>query len=288
MANPTQAWLVYHYCQGTGLANCLSLLCRNIKVEVIDQFTPPERRDEILSRASQFNRVIIEPSIPAEHPGLFARDRLTILPTLGFQGYHPDFSILWTGQRRALPGVAGSSHSMLAYCAFVLGIDLAKTASLYRADVYRACGYFEEWESSRTNLFATFSRHGFDLSEAFIEWSRGGPFMHGTIHPKIGCLRDIAKMILRRLDMEVLETEILPSDNLASFAVLPVYPEIGVRLGITGNYLVKPGKRYELLDFPQYLARSFASYKKTPETVIAHPSNVARLARVKSVIKDLF
>ena len=73
-----------------------------------------------------------------------------------------------------------------------------------------------------------------------------GPFggLHASpFHPKIDCLNDLARAIIRRAGLPLTNSLSRPPDNLATGPVFPVYPEIGRRLGVAGDYLFKLGRR---------------------------------------------
>lgn len=287
VSSKRESWLVHHYCQGLGLANCLRMLCRGIEVEVVDQFSTPQHRDKVSARIESFDRVIAEPSIARRDPIMARVDpgRMLQLPTLRFSGYHPDLVLLWHAGK-PLDSPTGNSHSMIAYCAFSKGIDERAVPSLFREEVFDACGYFDQWERSRALLLESFSEHGFDVSGVLVEWSRRGPFMHSIIHPYIACLRDIARMILDRVGMDVVDTRMLPVDNLAMSEGLPVYPEIALRLGIQGNYLFKLGNRYEVVDLQEYVGLAYKHYRRMPEAV-AHPGYVDRFEQARNAIAEM-
>jgi len=283
MAGPRkQAWLVHHYCQGEGLADCMRLLCADIEVECVDQHSSERHRESVLGRIASFDRIVAEPSIARQLVSKLPSDRVTIVPTLAFRGYHPDCFVLRHGGV-AYPGPTGSSQSLIAFCAFRAGLSAHEALALYRREVYEACGYLDQWEESREETLASFAAHGFDLRRAFVAWSRRGPFMHSIIHPRIGCLHDVARAILEREGMELLPTHVLPPDRLASHEVVPVYPEIAIRLGIPGGLLFKRSGNQGFLDLPTYVRRAFNRFEKAPGAA-PHGAYVPLVERVQGAI----
>ena len=99
-----------------------------------------------------------------------------------------------------------------------------RTLALYREEIYAALGYLDRWDHARDRLLGTFRDHGFDISQPFIAWTRGEPFMHSPNHPRIHCLRDVACGILARAGLEASYLASLPHDNLANGPIYPVYP----------------------------------------------------------------
>ena len=278
-----QHWLVHHYCQGTGLADNLRLLCGDISLEVIDQHSPAWLRDKVVERIDEFDRVIVEPTIARRFEQRL-QDRLIVVPTFAFRGYHPDFFLLRRETGRQFAGPTGSSQSMIAYCAFNAGRTEAETVALYREEVYAASGYLDQWSDSREALLATFRHHGLELGRDFVGWSRRGPFMHSIIHPRIACLRDVARKILEREGLPVFAAEFLPPDILASREVLPVYPEIARVVGIAGSYLFKRGDNQRIYDLEEYVALSFAGFRTAPGATVL-PAYAPVLEKVKSAIE---
>lgn len=278
-----QRWLVHHYCQGTGLSDNLRLLCQDISVEVIDQHSDEEHRKEVLARMADFDRIVVEPVIARQFEDA-RQSRLTVVPTLAFRGYHPDFFLLRREEGRQFAGPTGSSQSMIAYCAYIAGRTERDAVGLYREEVYSACGYLDQWSTSREELLSTFRRHGLDLGHDFVRWSRRGPFMHSIIHPRIDCLRDVARKILESAGLPALPVGFLPPDSLAYREVLPVYPEIARRVGIAGSYLFKGGRDQRVFDLHEYVEASFAGFRRVPD-IHVHPAYVSLLENVKTAIE---
>lgn len=99
------------------------------------------------------------------------------------------------------------------------------------------------------------------MRENFVRWSRSGPFMHSVNHPKITVQLDIARMLLSRTGLQIMESGIIPHDNLTNGPVFPLYPEIGARLGVAGSYNFKGGGSYRAKDLKQFVSESFTVYR---------------------------
>ena len=213
----------------------------------------------------QYERILIAPVVEQRlgldfgiHP------RVWRVPHVMFHGYHPDLCYLAeTGPLST--GPLGHYHSVLAYAAFRCGLNERRAATLYREDVFETLGYFDTWDTERETLLNNYERMGFDLGPSFAKWSGNGPFMHTINHPQITCLRDLACIILKRAGIERAANRFIPHDNLAQGPIFPVYPEIGSRLGVNGNFFFKPGGRYRFLDLGQYLNACFEIYRRFPE-----------------------
>jgi hypothetical protein len=259
--SPPRPWLLLFNCQAPGLANCLTLLSNQIAVEHHDTLTIGDHRDAILAGLDRYDRVLVAPAIEKMFD-LPLGDRANVwrLPNLHFGAFHPDICIL--AQEGPLStGPLGLYHSAIAYAAFRCGLDVRQAMDLYCARTYSALGYFDRWAADRDSVVAQFARHGFAIGQAFVGWSRRGPFMHTPNRPKIECLLDIAKLVLTRAGLPIADTGHVPIDNLANGPVYPVYPEIAARLGVRGSYGFKLEDRCALLDLEQFVETCFAQYR---------------------------
>ena len=259
-----EPWLLIFNCQADGLANSLGLLDPGIEVTHFDPERFAVHRDAVMNQLDRYERILVAPFMERQFNLNFGtRDNVWRVPHLLFFGYHPDLChISLAGD--FFRGPLGHFHSTLAYAAFRNGIDETSAAKLFREEVFAALGYFNAWDAERETLLQAFRHSGFALEDAFARWSSAGPFMHTPNHPKIECLHDIAKIILLRAGREIVQSGIVPHDNLTGGPVFPVYPEIGTRLGVVGNYQFKPGGGYRLMDLENYLAACFRIYREHP------------------------
>lgn len=262
-----QRWLVLFNCQAMGLASSLQLLCDEIEVVYHDPSSFAADPGGITSSLDGYDRVIIAPWV--EHSlGISLGDRANVrrVPAFHFSAYHPDLLNL-----SVVGGPLRGNHSALAYSAFRAGLGICDTLRLYRAQVYEAMGFFDQWDCEREGLLARYSSAGIDLSGDFIQWTRSGSFAYIPAHPKVACLRDIAKAALRREGLPVRNTSYLPHDVLANGVSYPVYPEIASRLGTEGDYLFKIPMQYRLIGLESFVRDSYAFYAATPDLVPTAP-----------------
>lgn len=272
-------WLVIFNCQAMGLANCLNLLSDQIRVEYLDPTMVSESRDVILARLDNYERVIIAPTVETSCGIEFGHHvNVCRIPAFHFSGYHPDLCHL-----TELGGPLRGEHSIIAVAAFLCGLDDRQAFSLYRADIYAAMGYLEQWDSARAFLLNRYADAGLDISQFFIEWSRSGPFTCSPDHPKIQCLRDIAKAVLAQAGMEIMVTGLSPHDNTLNAAIYPVYPEIGSSLGVRGSYLFKLPLRYHMIGLEEFIQASFEFYRDCMAPAVTAPYQPL-LARAIAVI----
>ena len=85
--------------------------------------------------------------------------------------------------------------------------------------------------------------------------------MYSINHPRIACVRDVARCVLARAGIQAVYDDALPQDNLANGPIFPVYPEIGARLGVQGSLLFKLGGAYRFLRLADYVEASFRLYR---------------------------
>jgi hypothetical protein len=263
-----QQWLLVYNCQVMGLGNCLNLMCDDIDVEYYDPAGYRKHARILQRRLDDFERVLVAPQLERSldtdfsgHPGFWR------VPTLSFNAYHPDICYLLESGK-ALKGALGDYHSLIAYAAFRAGLNERSTLALYRADVYAALGYFDRWDRARGTLLAAFAEQGLDISQHFMRWSRNGPFMYSINHPRLPCVRDVARCVLARAGLEASYLDPMPHDNLANGPVYPIYPEIAARLGVEGSYLFKPGGKYEFIRLEAFVASSFQLYREHRDLVV--------------------
>lgn len=257
-------WLLLYNCQANGLGNCLNLMCDEIAVEHFDPTGYARERERLASELRAFDRIFVAPQFQGLGNALEpVADRVASLPTVFFNGYHPDVCYVNSGPR-PLRGPLGEYHSIIAYASYVAGLSEEEACSQFRERTYERLGYPGRWEKSWRRLLASFNRHGFDLSPRRAAWSRAGVFMYTVNHPRIHCLRDVAAMVLEREGRKARYLDVLPPDNLANGPVIPVYPGLASRLGCEGSRLFKRPGAYRHFPLEAFVAESYAAYRAAP------------------------
>jgi hypothetical protein len=200
-------------------------------------------------------------------------DRFQLFPNLGFAAFQPDLCLCAVYRNSVstieLSGPLGPYHSSIAFHAWNTGMSAREAVSLFNAQTYEALRFHDYWDAAAQGLYTEGRAADLPLEGLLDQWRTRGCFMHSTTHPKLFVLSDIARALVRRMGFEPLPVD--PSDVLhdlfGSSAVWPVYPEIGERLGIAGNYWFKPINagvsmtapvRFIALD--EFVERSFAAY----------------------------
>jgi hypothetical protein len=256
-----QKWLVFSTCQTFGLANSLQLLAPQIEIEAIDIWAFDKALVENAARLPDYDRILTNPECLAM-PGVdFSRAKaIDIVPGMIFRGYHPDLCYAASDEGTLLsPG--DTYHSMIAIAAFNRGLSASEALALFNADMFDACGYFDVWRAEKKALLDYFLSYDLDISADFRRWSRSGGFMHSINHPRIDCLYDIARAVLRRAGVEPFESGFLPPDNLANAGAFGIYPEIGERFGVAGHYFFKRAGSLRLASLEEFVRGCFEVYQ---------------------------
>lgn len=284
-------------CQARGVAQAMRLLAPRCPVRYLPMGTLKRDHGHIdgLIRVLRTHDHVFSQVFPAGLiPGgdvatLRAGDpRLKLFPSIVFSAFHPD--MVYAGQASDLaalklaPSPMGQYHSAIALCAHRLGLDAARTASLFREAVFARLGYLDHWDPAVRELVGSAAALGFGLEREVARWSRRGAFMHVMNHPKAYVVGDIARRLLAESGVapEPVAVEDYLGDALAQDVVWPIYPAIAEHFGLTGSYLFKVKPRGEdfprLYDLPGFIAASFAIYDATPPADLACPRVEAWLA----------
>lgn len=278
-----QRWLLVYNCQVMGLANCLNLSCDQVEVEYYDPAGFRAQSSALLKRMGEFDRILVAPQLEDDLAAHVKRcPSAWIVPTITFDAYHPDLCYLMEAGK-ALKGPMGDYHSLIAYAAFRSGCTAQDARLLYREAVYLELGYFDRWDRARASLLDAFRHRGFALDARYVGWSRNEPFMYSVNHPRIHCVRDVARSILERAGLEAAYSDALPHDNLANGPIFPVYPEIASSLSVSGSYLFKRGGQYSFLRLPEFVDASFELYRD--RAISIHPKYEQSLGLAMQVVE---
>lgn len=274
-------------CQAAGIAQALELLVPGAQVEAVlvgslgREFG---RMDRLLRRLEPFDHVFShffpEGFVAGgnAHTLVERLPRARLFPTVVFPAFHPD--LVYVGdlgslrQSSLIPSPVGPSHSAIALCAYLEGLDVASTLRLYTDAVFERLGYYDLWGEGSEFLLRTARDVEFDLSVELTRWTRRGCFMHLINHPRMHVLGDIAGRLAREAGMAPLDVRVedyLP-DALVDAGVWPVHGAVAARYGIPASDLYRgesrPGRPPVLLDLGAFVAESFALYARhAPEAL---------------------
>jgi hypothetical protein len=193
-------------------------------------------------------------------------------PRLFFPGFHPDLvTPNLAGKFSHLP--MGNANSAILLAAWSAGLGPDDAITLFRDEVYEALGYYDAFEAATHRLIEECASFGIDAASLMRGWER--PFFYVPLHPKIAVLHDIALTLLRNAGVSIRNSD-PPDDRLATNVIWPVYPEIGQRLGVTGNYIFRPNRnspdgKSDPMTLEEFVGRTYQSYERSPPDVSQFP-----------------
>lgn len=198
-----------------------------------------------------------------------ARRPLHLLPAFRFSGFHPDgLTIPLDG--RELQGPTGLLHSRIAVASYMAGLSVSDAAGLYNRLVFARLGYFGIFEAQRARLIKTFAVYGYDVAPFFEGWIKPGCFMFDATRPRMRVLLDIGRLLCNRMGINPADgvSEATVQNPLASAPMQPLFADIAARIGVTpeGSFrgAAAAGTRPPLLSLDDFIAASFAVYKRVP------------------------
>ncbi|ARN82630.1 WcbI family polysaccharide biosynthesis putative acetyltransferase [Methylocystis bryophila] len=275
-------------CQSYGIAYAMKVLAPSAEVDHYSAIGKTIANIDLLGKTLQgYDRVFMQ-NFPAgivkggDYEHLLARlTKVTRMPSMVFAAFQPDLVYLLDATRgdKPLNGPLRAYHSALATFAFRVGLSVREANALFNDNVFATVGYYDIWNASaREFVEENKSYFGFDFSSDLMNWSRRGIFMYSIVHPKPFVLATVARRLLEATQIPI-ENENFDDyaiDDLARSEIFPVYPEIAARLGVRGGYLFKRGNFHishgvgEFMTLPQFLAASYAVYKRARPEQIAH------------------
>jgi hypothetical protein len=214
---------------------------------------------------SGFDAVFLQTGSDSLEPPPGVAERIVTFPPMFFYGFHPDL-VYARVNGRILQGPLQDYHSSIVLWGFVNGLTPDRIVSLFRRSTYEVLGFFGMFEESVTHYLDLARAEGFEMHPHLAGWLRRGAFMHTVNHPKSYVLRDVAWELLNRFDAKAAAeaagrdvSDLMP-DFLANAANFPVYPELGLRLGVRGDYLFKPAEAHRRLSLEEFVLASYAAY----------------------------
>jgi hypothetical protein len=262
--------LVSGNCNTAGLAAALHRLTDAEKVHavpigLVDERTARERLAPLAERADVW---IVTPANRFARAMFEERHaegaRLLVVPPIQFTAFHPD--CCYAGDRRSGRATARAYNSAIVAWAYARGLDVARTAALFRTDVLRQLGYLDAWDPAVRALRRAFLAT--DLAPDFATFlrrvQRQGCFMHTINHPRIATLVELAKLAAQRADLPIRRSvepgELADGLNGLSW---PLYPDVASALALPGGgYHWKFIASDEFIDgLEPYIEDSFAAYR---------------------------
>lgn len=256
-------WLVISNCNTVGLTNSLSLLypraaVTGVHLQSID--------DEVKSgnvALESFDRIFAHTDASkATKVPLDELKSVQLVPSIFFAAYHPDGCYV-RDSKGQIGSPIGAYHSSICFAAYKAGLSVDQAIGLFNRETYERAGYLDMWLDERETETRKFAEHDIDITDLFVKWARSGPFMYSFNHPVVGCIFDIAKRVLAKLDIATEEPPFPPHDNLSESAWLPVLPEIAEACGVEGSTVFKRGGRYRVLGLQAFVRDSYRIYDRT-------------------------
>ena len=188
------------------------------------------------------------------------------IPDLNFRAFHPDMREAMNVTTNSL--TTPTNNSQIAVWAYNNQISKPAAARLFNRGVFKSLGYLDCWSHSVDALRTRFANQGITTEEFerfFLRIKRMGQFMYTFNHPRIEALIELARIVARRLgaDSELAEREIVVPDAL-TYALWPLYPEVGEELGLRGSYHWRFSTALTLFDLhgiDAYLDFAYRSYE---------------------------
>lgn len=272
--------LVIGNCQARAAANAMRLLRPDAEVAFLSVFGLPARfrtTAELVRLLAGYDAVFAGRfAAPLRDGGTFdalkAETRLHEIPVVVFAAFHPDLvyvpDLSDPAGRRLIQSATGDYHSALVLFAYLEGLDPAAARRLFDADIYRALGYLDLWDSSAAALLEAGRLAGRDLSGDLMRWTRRGAFMHSTNHPRMFVAGDLARAALAGAGFVPLAVDLdatLP-DEFIRQGTWPVYPALATHYGVTGSdvFLTQGNRRRgrsRTMPLETFIAASFAAYR---------------------------
>jgi hypothetical protein len=280
--------VVISNCQTFGIVNSMRAYTDKLDLDGVPITEINGQSDEFyLDRLAKYDHifVIAQLSRLTSVPGL--KSKVKIIPSIYFQGYHPD-AIMLTANGRMINGPIGGYQSCIVYASFIAGCSKEQTFDFFNSSFYEQVGYFEEWQNAKAALFEQFRSLGYSAEAHFYRWCVEGAFMHTVNHPKIRVLSSLAFDMLQKIDCLVENEPEEIGDNLANGTVFPVYPEIAALTGARGSYRFKPHTLNETLNLREFIELSFEGYRGSDPSIFSiHPVYQQRFDVVAALIRRL-
>jgi hypothetical protein len=274
-------FLLLGNCQTRALARLMRALVKDSSAKAIDW--SPQLLKKLSDRDEHLSELIAESDLIFTHPhddviGLLAQNfpststKIRLIPRIFFPAFHPDIEYVEDSHGAHIIGPMGPYQSSIAFFAWTHNLTKNETLRLFCEDTYSKLGYFDYWPLSVKILVEEGGRTGISMAPLIEKWTNQGCWMYSMNHPKLFVLTDIARIVLKRENVELLpDVEEYVYDELKNSCVWPIYPEVGERFSFEGHYLFKRATRLELVDEPvpiialeEFIDASFEVFSKYP------------------------
>jgi hypothetical protein len=187
--------------------------------------------------------------------------KLIKIPPIFFDAFHPDITYARHIDKTSF--ILPHYNSSIAVWAYNNGVNPKDTVKLYNSHTYSQIGYLYRWVVSFNrlkNLTLQFGIANRDFDNFFNKIKRRGCFMHSINHPNIFFISEFVKLLTSKVIKLDLDRPILIQDALLDNDIWPIYPEIGLHLGIKGSFNWRLNGR-EIDGLDNYINYIFESYQ---------------------------
>jgi hypothetical protein len=214
------------------------------------------------------------------------------IPTVAFPGFHPDSTYVFRQDGSVVPAALSDYHSKLVAACYLLDIPCERVPQLFNSLVFHELGYLQGFAAAKSAFLDRWSQVGFDLGAPFERWMNTGSFMYTLNHPHIRVLAEISRLELLaagHISEESVLTD-LPDDPLANGFIIPVYPPLAKRLGVSGSneflrsaHGLPPGES-RVISLNDYVAANYRYYETIDRDLLSAPTIVAAKARLHVMV----
>lgn len=257
--------VVMSNCQTGGLAATLRQMLPDDRVDATMWLGfPPTDLDELVARAD-----VLVTSLERDEAGRLLAERgssaqLVIVPSLYFEGFHPDLGQFGHRDGTEVLGAVGPYHSRLLMWGWVNGMSPEALVASFNPDTFAALGYTSAWDASLEVLRQRFDGTDLDFDAWYLAVVRRGAFMLTNNHPRLDALVEMARGVGRILGAERRLVaydwgQVIPDGLLATAAIWPVYPGIAEVLDLPGAYVWRLASG-EIIGLERFVAAGLEAY----------------------------
>lgn len=274
-------------CQGEGIASALPALNPGFQTTFIITTKVQNGSVDIGEIFANADLVLAQrdaiPLVPQDQ-----QHKLKLIPTIAFDGYHPDICFI-RGKRKGQDKVEALNsdmviyHSSIAFFSYFYGLSIDEVLTHYNHYVMSRLGYTNRWNDARDALLSEGEAVGMPLAAEFHRWTAQGCFMYSNNHPHLRVLVDVAKRVMSQLGVPVVNQNVVDylPDALRSMPIWPIYPPVAEKLGLAGDYAFKRHDPHGLLTLREFVEHSYALYneyeKESLESLMVSPGEIAEM-----------
>ncbi|MCA3644470.1 MAG: GSCFA domain-containing protein [Burkholderia sp.] len=257
-------------CQGASLAACMREMSGTLEPQFFLLTTLSDGSVNVPWLFQEYDVVIAQRFIE-QHMADMPRDRLVLFPDLAFVGHHPDMTYL-QGKRigsdvpEAIQGPMMHYNSSLVVHGYLRGLSADEIEARFTRETYRKLGYLNTWSHAEKALREEIAATGLNLQGAVDKWLRSGCFMHTYNHPTLSTVADVARAVLERLGVPVINQNPgrYAHDPLALLPIWPIYPEVAEATSYpeSGDYAFKQVEPNGVIGLRAFIDGSLATYQQ--------------------------